>query len=76
MKKAFIKSIQHRKPKVVQTDRGTEYFNSVLQNWFVRNNIKHFASHNYDIKAAIVERFLRMLKARMWRYFMQHCTRR
>ena len=61
VKNAFIKAIKQRKPKTIQTDRGTEYFNRVLQNWFKQKNIKHFASHNYDIKAAIVERFLRTL---------------
>ena len=76
VKNGFIKSIQFRKPKAIQTDRGTEYFNRVLRNWFKRNNIKHFASHNYDVKAAVVERFLRTLKSRMWRYFTQHNTRR
>ena len=76
VKNAFIKSILFRKPKSVQTDRGTEYFNSVLRKWFKRNNIKHFASHNYDVKASVVERFLRTLKARMWRYFTHHNTRR
>ena len=76
VKNGFIKSIQQRKPKSIQTDRGTEYFNRLLQTWFKQNNIKHFASHNYDIKAAIVERFLRTLKGRMWRYFTHHNTRR
>ena len=76
VKNAFINSIKQRKPKTVQTDRGTEYFNRVLQSWFTRNNIKHFALHNYDVKAAVVERFLRTLKSRMWRYFTHHNTRR
>ena len=76
VKNAFINSIKLRKPKTVQTDRGSEYFNRVLQTWFTRNNIKHFASHNYDVKAAVVERFLRTLKSRMWRYFKQHNTKR
>ena len=29
----------------------------------------HFATHNEETKASIVERFNRTLKTRMWRYF-------
>ena len=76
VKNAFIESIKFRKPKFVQTDRGTEYFNNMLKKWFAQNKIKHFATHNYDVKAAVVEQFLWTLKARMWRYFTQHNTRR
>ena len=76
VKNAFIESIKFRKPKCVQTDLDTEYFNTVLKKWFTQNKIKHFATQNYDVKAAVVERFLRTLKARMWRYFTQHNTRR
>ena len=76
VKNAFIKSIQFRKPKFIQTDRGTEYFNRVLQNWLTQNNIKHFTTHNYEVKAPVVERFLRTLKTCVWRYFTKHNTRR
>ena len=32
----------------------------------------HFATHNEETKASIVERFTRTLKTRMWRYFTKN----
>ena len=76
VKRGFEKSVLNRKAKAIQTDRGIKFFNHDLQLLFKWNHIKHFASHNYDVKAAIAERILRLLKARMWQYFMHHNTRR
>lgn len=64
-----------RKPEKVQTDKGTEFFNTQVQKLFTENNIHLFASES-DQKAAIVERFNRTLKAKMWRYFTASDTRR
>jgi len=43
----------------LQTDRGSEYVNKPFQNWLKQQNIHFFHSHNYDVKAAITERFIR-----------------
>ena len=52
-----------------QTDRGSEFLNRSFKTWLKKQNIELFHSHNYDTKAAIVERFIRTLKNKLWRYF-------
>ena len=54
---------------MLQTDKGTEFLNSTVQALFAQHDIKHYTSENEDIKAAVVERFNRTLKNKMWRYF-------
>ena len=41
-----------------------------------RHDIKFYTSENEDIKAAIIERFNRTLKTKMYRYFTAKNTRR
>ena len=41
-----------------------------------RHDIKFYTSENEDIKAAVVERFNRTLKTKMYRYFTARNTRR
>ena len=48
----------------MQTDRGTEYFNSTLWQLFTWNNMKHDG-----VTAAVVERLLETLKSCMWCYY-------
>ena len=62
-------------PNMMQTDRGTELLNSEVQLVFRKYNVHHYSSNNYDIKAAVVERFNRSLKNRMFRYMTYHNTR-
>jgi len=40
-----------------------------MQKFLEENNIRFRVACNPDVKAAVVERFNRMLKERMWRYF-------
>ena len=56
-----------RIPEKLQTDRGKEFFNRHFQEVVGVNNIQHFATGS-ELKASVVERFNRTLKARMWRY--------
>lgn len=58
-----------RSPVYLQTDRGKEFIGSVFQDLLKRKHIQFRVARNPDIKAAIVERFNRTLKERMWRYF-------
>jgi len=70
---AFIQILQGgRKPDRVRTDKGREFVN--VQ--FGRRRYTIFTSQNDDIKCAIVERFNRTLKARMYRYFTEKRTRK
>ena len=71
MKQAWenvLKKTFPRQPQRLQTDKGKEFYNSLVQNFFKQKGIRHFSTSG-DSKAAIVERFHRTLKARMYRYF-------
>lgn len=61
-------------PKHIQTDRGSEFYNKFVKNYFNEQGINHFSSDNYDIKAAVVERVNRTLKDRMFKYFTYNST--
>ena len=56
-----------RHPRRLQIDKGKELFNSNFQALMKRHGIQHFASES-DQKAAVVERFNRTIKARIWTY--------
>ena len=73
---AFASIIRLRKPIFLQTDKGTEFLNSTFQRLLTDNNIRFYTSQNEDIKCAVVERFNRTLKSRMFRYFTYKSTSR
>jgi hypothetical protein len=64
-----------RKPFYLRTDQGKEFLNKDFKALLKENNIHHFTSKNKDIKCAIVERFNRTLKGRMFKYFTAKGTR-
>ena len=66
---AFDSIIDIRKPTYLQSDKGTEFLNSAFQSYLKVNDISFYTSENDDIKCALVERYNRTLKTRMWRYF-------
>ena len=67
--KAFDQILkQGRQPLKLQTDQGKEFYNKDMTTWLKKNNIFHFSTGG-DAKAAIVERFNRTLKERLYRYF-------
>ena len=57
-----------RIPKRVQTDQGKEFENRHVLSLFNRYNIELFSVKS-AYKAALVERFNRTLKHKLWRYF-------
>ena len=73
--RVILKRALPRKPKRLQTDKGKEFFNSEMRSLLVSQNIHHFASES-DQKAAVVERFNRTLKTRIWTYFTANNTKR
>ena len=73
-KNLLVKS-KPRKPKKLQTDAGKEFLNSEVQKFLKSEGIHHFVSHS-DQKAAVVERFNRTLKSRIWTYFTAKQTNR
>jgi len=57
-----------RKPVYVQSDLGKEFVNSIFQEFLKRNGIRFYTSRNYDIKCSVVERLIRTLKGKLYRY--------
>ena len=64
-----------RNPEKIMTDQGTEFFNRHFQALMKENDIVLYNTYN-ETKASIVERLIRTLKTRMWRYFTAKKTMR
>lgn len=54
-------------PMQIQTDQGTE-FRGVMKKYFELKGIHHYTSRNQTVKCAVVERFNRTLKSRLFKY--------
>jgi len=65
--KEVLEEAAPRRPRRLQTDKGKEFFNSSFAALMRRHSIQHFASDS-DQKAAVVERFNRTIKTRLWTY--------
>ncbi len=61
------------KPEKIQFDEGKEFYNKDVKYFLRMNNIEWFSSINVT-KAAVVERFNKTLKTRMWKYFTANNT--
>ena len=72
--KSVLKS--GRKPKSLQTDKGTEFKNKDFQNFLKSKKINFFTTENPETKASIVEHFQRTLQSRTRKYFTHHRTLR
>lgn len=59
---------QGRVPKHLHTDDGKEFFNVHFQKLMKKYGINHYVTYS-GLKAAIVERFNRTLKNKMWPHF-------
>ena len=75
---AFAKIVKRsgRRPWYLMTDKGTE-FRGEFQRYVTKDlGITLYTANSPVIKAPNVERFNRILKTRMWKYFTQQQTRR
>ena len=73
---AFKKILESgRKPEKIQTDQGTEFFNKHFKALMKKEEIQLYNTYN-ETKASVVERVIRTLKTRMWRYFTAKKTMR
>lgn len=74
--KAAFKSIfsQGRVPEKLQTDQGTEFENSIVGQYLHSMGVRQFATRNRQIKCAVVERFNRTIKGRIYKYMTAHET--
>ena len=50
-----------RKPGLIETDRGKEFYNNIFQDFLNKNNIKHY-SRNSSYGAVFAERFNRTIR--------------
>lgn len=76
--RAFTKILKRSEPRqcvFLQTDRGREFCNGEFQEFLKEKDIKFRLVRNPEIKCAIVERFHRTLKSRMFRYFTHTRTK-
>ena len=64
----LAKLFKKRKPKKIQSDRGLEFLNKLCLKLFQENSIKFYNVFSI-VKACVVERLIRTLKEKMWRYF-------
>ena len=58
-----------RKPKLIQSDEGTEFTNNVTQTFFKNNNITWYHTFNRDIKCSICERYNRTILNKIYKNF-------
>ena len=58
-----------RKPKLIQSDEGSEFTNNQTQTFFKNNNIKWYHTYNRDIKCSICERYNRTILNKIYKNF-------
>ena len=68
---AIKKLLRDRKPNKLQTDQGKEFVNSTFKQLMKENDVNFFTTTDDAVKCAIVERFNRTLRERIYR-FMHH----
>ena len=60
-------------PENISSDRGQEFRNILVQNYFAEQDMVHILSYG-NAKSQFVERLIRTLKALLWRYFSHNKT--
>jgi hypothetical protein len=63
-----------RQPARLQTDQGKEFWNKDVKAVLDEFDIVHFFTHSPDVKAALVERFNRTFKSRLYRYLTRESS--
>ena len=63
-----------RYPKTAQFDDGKEFYNVEVKTLLKDHDVHYFFTRTFR-KAALVERFNRTLKTRMWKYFTENRTK-
>ena len=72
----FEKIFQTRQPIILQTDQGGEFENKIMSDLLKKYGIRYFSTRNTETKCAVVERFNRTLRSRMFKYFTSKGTRK
>ena len=60
-----------RKPNLIESDRGKEFYNYIFQDFLNKNNIKHF-SRNSSYGAVFAERFNRTIRGLLKKIVFEH----
>ena len=72
-----LKSLfQDRKQINTQSGKGTEFVNATVQQYLKHQGVNFHTTHNPGIKGAVIERFSKSLKTRMFTYFTKNNTYR
>ena len=73
---AFNKILDEgRIPRRLRTDAGKEFTNNLFQNNLNERDIVHFTTHS-EKQANYVERFIKTIKSRLYRYMIENNTSR
>ena len=65
---AFIEiaNESNRKLNKLWVDQGREFYNKRMQGWFDNNDILMYSTHS-EVKSVIIERFIKILKAKIYK---------
>jgi len=66
--------VKKKTPIRIQSDHGTEFYNKNVYRIFTKYKINHFSTTDFTVKCALVERVIRTLKERLWKYFSAQNT--
>ncbi|GBN58753.1 Putative uncharacterized transposon-derived protein F54H12.3 [Araneus ventricosus] len=66
--KVFRKVFKEVRPKNIQTDKGSEYYNKTVRDLFKKHNIHHYSTKS-EAKCAILERAHKTLQNKMYCVF-------
>ena len=65
---AFRSIFAERKPKMLWTDKGSEFFNGIMKDLLSKNGIKLYTTENEE-KSSVVERWNKTMKEQIFRMF-------
>jgi transposase InsO family protein len=68
------KIIRETKVKRIQSDNGGEFVNKTVDLLLSKYNIEFYTTLNDEVKCSMVERVIRTLKTRLFKYFNQKNT--
>ena len=62
----------NRKPNKIWVDKGSEFYNNSFKKWLKDDDIEMYSIHN-EGKYVVAERFIRTLKAKIYKYMTWVC---
>lgn len=72
---AFDKLFSKVKPKYVQNDFGTEFYGQDVQRIFKKHGVEMYSTYS-NVKASVVERFIRTLRQKINHFMVHNQTKR